>query len=52
MAKKKPKSKSGGGGKGKDSKLTMVAENRKARHRFEILDSIECGMMLMGSDET
>ena len=50
MAKKKPKSKSGGGGKGKNSNLTMVAENRKARHRFEILDSIECGMMLMGSE--
>jgi SsrA-binding protein len=50
MAKKKSNSKSGGGRKGKDSNLTMVAENRKARHRFEILDSIECGMMLMGSE--
>ena len=28
----------------------MVAENRKARHRYEILDSVECGMMLMGSE--
>lgn len=28
----------------------MVAENRKARHKYEILDSVECGMMLMGSE--
>lgn len=30
--------------------FTIVSENRKARHRYEILDSIECGMMLMGSE--
>ncbi len=34
----------------KDSGITMVSENRKARHRYEVLDSIECGMMLMGSE--
>lgn len=28
----------------------MIADNRKAKHRFEILDSIECGMMLVGSE--
>jgi SsrA-binding protein len=28
----------------------MVAENRKARHKYEILDTIECGMMLLGSE--
>jgi SsrA-binding protein len=33
-----------------DSGLTMVSENRKARHRYEIIDSIECGMQLMGSE--
>lgn len=33
-----------------DSGIVMVAENRKARHRYEILDSVECGMMLMGSE--
>jgi SsrA-binding protein len=27
-----------------------VAENRKARHKFEVLDTLECGMMLMGSE--
>ena len=30
--------------------MTMCAENRKARHRYEIIDSVECGMMLMGSE--
>ncbi|MCI0357664.1 MAG: SsrA-binding protein SmpB [Planctomycetaceae bacterium] len=28
----------------------VVAENRKARFRFEILDSIECGIVLVGSE--
>ncbi|MEM6468670.1 MAG: SsrA-binding protein SmpB [Planctomycetota bacterium] len=32
------------------SGITIVSENRKARHRYEILDSVECGMMLMGSE--
>lgn len=31
-------------------KFTPVAENRKARHRYEILDTLECGMMLIGSE--
>ncbi len=30
--------------------LKMVADNRKAKHRYEILDSVECGMLLMGSE--
>ena len=34
----------------RDEGITMVAENRKAKHRYEILDSVECGMMLMGSE--
>jgi SsrA-binding protein len=28
----------------------LVAENRKARHRFEVLDTLECGMQLTGSE--
>lgn len=36
--------------KKQQSALTVVAENRKARHRYEIIDSMECGMMLMGSE--
>jgi len=27
-----------------------VTENRKARHRFEVLDSLECGLVLVGSE--
>lgn len=27
-----------------------IAENRKARHRFNVLDSLECGVALMGSE--
>ncbi|MCS7470960.1 SsrA-binding protein SmpB [Stieleria sp. ICT_E10.1] len=50
MAKKKSKKKGGAANKKSDSGFTMVSENRKARHRYEILDSIECGLMLMGSE--
>ena len=28
----------------------VVAENRKARHEYEILDSLECGIALVGSE--
>jgi SsrA-binding protein len=27
-----------------------VAENRKARHKFEVLETLECGLALMGSE--
>jgi len=27
-----------------------IAENRKARHKFEVLDTLECGIMLVGSE--
>jgi len=27
-----------------------VAENRKARHRFEVLETLECGIALAGSE--
>jgi SsrA-binding protein len=27
-----------------------VAENRKARHRFEVLETLECGIALVGSE--
>ena len=32
------------------SQLKLISENRKARHRFDVLDSIECGIMLVGSE--
>lgn len=30
--------------------ITPVAENRKARHDFEIIDTLECGMVLRGTE--
>lgn len=30
--------------------LRMVAENRKARHNFEVMDTLECGVALVGSE--
>lgn len=55
MAKKNKKSSGGGKTKGAGkpksaASITPVSENRKARHRYEILDTIECGMMLLGSE--
>lgn len=32
------------------SQLKLIAENRKARHRFDVLDTVECGVMLVGSE--
>ena len=34
----------------KEAAVRLVAENRKARYRFEILDSLECGIALVGSE--
>ena len=28
----------------------MIAENRKARHNYLVMDSLECGIMLVGSE--
>ena len=43
-----------GGAKGtaKDEKPVerVVAENRKARHEYEIIDTLECGIALVGSE--
>ncbi len=44
------------GGKKKSKKAKVsdgcitIAENRRARHRFEISETIECGIMLIGSE--
>lgn len=39
-------------GAGKDDKPAerVVAENRKARHEYEIVDTLECGIALVGSE--
>jgi SsrA-binding protein len=53
MAKNKKNKGSVGKGKAKKKSepgFVPVSENRKARHKYEILDSVECGMMLMGSE--
>jgi SsrA-binding protein len=36
--------------KTKADEIRLVSENRKARHRFEVLDSLECGIQLTGSE--
>ena len=36
--------------KAKEPEVRLVAENRKARYRFEVLDSLECGIALLGSE--
>lgn len=48
----KAKGASGGGksGKGGDGADGPQIENRKARHDFHILDTIECGIVLQGSE--
>ena len=51
MASPKPKNsgKSGKVARGKEgSAERVVAENRKARHNYEILDTLECGIALVG----
>lgn len=48
--KKSPPAKPKPTGKKSEPTVKMVSENRKARHRYEILDSVECGMVLIGSE--
>src|SRR6476646_7117913 len=38
------------GGKTAEPEVRLVSENRKARHRFEVLDTLECGIQLTGSE--
>ncbi|MEM9587897.1 MAG: SsrA-binding protein SmpB [Planctomycetota bacterium] len=49
MGKKKKKNAKKASGTNAAS-VTVVAENRRARHKYEILDSVECGMVLIGSE--
>ena len=49
--KTKNSGKSGKVARGKEgSAERVVAENRKARHNYEILDTLECGIALVGSE--
>ena len=36
--------------KGDDPNERLIAQNRKARHNYEVLDTLECGIMLAGSE--
>lgn len=33
-----------------DPAIKPIAENRKARHKFEVLETLECGLALVGSE--
>jgi SsrA-binding protein len=33
-----------------DAKTKSISENRKARHEYLVLDTLECGIMLVGSE--
>lgn len=46
MTKKNPASSS----KSDKPEPRLITENRKARHKFEVLDTLECGLVLVGSE--
>jgi SsrA-binding protein len=52
VAKKEKNAKKGGksGKKGDDKNERVIADNRKARHNYTVLDSLECGIVLVGSE--
>ena len=50
MATKKKKKKSDSKKSASSDQSQNIAENRKARHRYEILQQVECGVMLIGSE--
>ena len=55
MTKQKPKPTAKSTAKAKPVKaaepvVKVVAENRKARHEYEIVETLECGMVLAGSE--
>ena len=47
MAKKKEKGKAATVSRPSDR---PIADNRKARHKYEVLDTLECGIALLGSE--
>ncbi len=44
------KTKAGTKGTGGTDPVRTVSENRKARHRFQVNEQLECGIMLVGSE--
>ena len=49
VAKQDKKTKKGGKGEA-DKNERVIAENRKARHNYTVLDTLECGIVLVGSE--
>lgn len=49
-AKKAGKDKKSSKGKGDDKNERIIADNRKARHNYTVLDTLECGIVLVGSE--
>ena len=47
MSKQKKKSKKSSGD---DKNERVIAQNRKARHNYQVLDTLECGIALVGSE--
>jgi SsrA-binding protein len=50
MAKKKEAEKAKTAAKADDSGIKVVARNRRARHEFELLEKIEAGLVLTGTE--
>jgi SsrA-binding protein len=44
------KQKKGGKSGGDDKNERVIADNRKARHNYLVLDTLECGIALVGSE--
>ena len=44
------KQKSKAAAKSDDKNERLIANNRKARHNYEVLDTLECGIQLVGSE--
>ena len=51
QGKKSKKAEKGGkSGKADDKNERVIADNRKARHNYLVLDTLECGIQLVGSE--
>src|SRR5713101_3500279 len=50
MAKKKDVEKAKSAGKSDDSGIKVVARNRRARHDYELLEKVEAGLVLTGTE--
>jgi SsrA-binding protein len=50
MAKKKEAEKARGAAKADDSGIKVVARNRRARHDFDLLEKVEAGLVLTGTE--